>query len=456
MSSCSHFLSIKEALPNTLSPFEKNLAELCLFSYIHYTPLGHNNLNKDKISNINTINIHAIKKTITTKSNDQKILFGENTHYHGLFYKSSPAKNYNSVENIVRKISTLTGKNIFFLERKDFFLFLSSISDSKEIKSILTQWIKNNLLVNIKPYDKVKDPDNSLSIVSEILWQYICSYVFLKKHLNHYSLNSFIITNPYNPVEKSLIALAQSNGIKLLFIPHGLPQASFRENIYDYIFPLTIMDNAWRKFSNAKKIYIPWHESIYYDLPFPSPKKHFNILIFSQLEGAELHLMPELENELIRLVNTLLLIKKYKNHSPNLNINIRFRNARERELFKKKCHVMSCDHDESLFFSCADEQSVINDLSDANCVIGFSSTALLYSQLANIPAIQLTNKNIYNVWPYQLTSKDLIIFTDSETYTQNIEESLLNCISSNYSRKPLFFREFNPSNIELSKGALSD
>ena len=430
-----------------------SLLKIIVFSYIHFDERSLN----FQINNYRKIqsSIYHLKEVVEglfqELPNPLSFRFGETEV--GVILKTSDNVNYQSAYNFVEHLNKINKKEVKILEKERFIE--DAYPGCKRV-----EFLKFNLLAEVEFFlfnifaeeklpgskgDASRFHTKNISKPAINAWFYVISFLaFYKLFEDDFCLLN-VITNPFDPMERALIEASKTQNIKLWFLPHGLPQKSILEDLYDYVSPLTIKDDTWQFFKRAKKVCLPWAEYFRIKQNIETSPPNFSnnkrgVLVISQLEGRDVHQIKDLENGLLKVINSLIYL------NIDYPVTIRVRNQGEKRklenmwntIRRKKINKEYCRHFE-IVLSVGDKSPIEKDYEKAFCVIGFSSTAILYSQAFNIPAIQIISEEIKEIWPYQLTSKDLIVNMDEEDLVKRLKNAVSSCREFSFSRIPIFY-----------------
>ena len=411
-----------EQIYNKISyPGEAGLNRLLLgaiFQFVHYAKLNSNEkLNIDL--EVIKLKLDAIISSGATSSVRNTINLDKHK-YDFVITECINTINYAcATKSVIKYTSTKWKKNSLTIDRQVFNLLWRELKVARDLKDKVFE------LSEILSSGFNKEHYNEK--FKYYLWELISSYlIFL--HIFRINKKCIAITlNPYHSMDLGMIMACKQINRKIWFLPHGLPQRSSYLHDFDYVTPLTISDNQWRNF-NAKFIYLPWCESdgLIVGRYNTSPEtKKYRILFFSQLSGAKLHQTKGLISCAIDTINQLIL------RSDIYSIKIRLRNRDEYDIY---LNSIDCN---KVTISYASEQNIHQDIENNDILMACSSTALLYGQVYNKSIIQITDDNIINTWPYQLTSAARTIHSDKNICHQ-LNIALMDIKANPFNTKLLF------------------
>jgi hypothetical protein len=368
--------------------------------------------------------VELLHDTVSDKNNTSAL----NVHWRPTeitIFESSQSINYKCVSQLIHDIAINTlNTQVNIYNPQAFFTILSKIKIPHRLTVEVRELARNIVFYYSSSFTGlfIKDDEGPFLNENEIydyLWQYFCSYIIFRIYFNHNKKKSFCISQfPYSPLEYGMLMAAKKCGCHRWFVPHGLPQYSMYFHEFDIVSPLTLMDHAWRKF-DASLLYLPWSESqsLKISKPRVRVRRHgLRIVFISQFSGAKLHRVDSLCTSAIDFINLIL------SRSDIENVKIRFRTDKEREKYYPNINSNS-----KLSYSVSTNIDFVSDVEGADCIASCSSTALLYAQALNLPSIQVLDKKIESVWPYNLTGEDRIVHVDG---TEELSIQISNVLHS--------------------------
>jgi len=227
--------------------------------------------------------------------------------------------------------------------------------------------------------------------------------MYLNDKLDENSVRTLTIYSPRSTPENYLLELFNSNKVKKIFVPHGLPQVSSFNMNFDYVLALT-MSKAWREaFPKSKVVHIGWSESFDCSERYRVEnhcKGAKKIQFLSQLTGEKIHRLYGFRSVIEFFIKEALTLE-----NKSYEFDIRLRDEGElldlNPVLRKQV-----DNSDFMNFSFISDYSM--NKSDADLLVSSSSTALLYSQYLNIPALQLTTDRILQHWPFDIVTPDRV------------------------------------------------
>ncbi|HCG5284341.1 glycosyltransferase [Vibrio parahaemolyticus] len=307
-------------------------------------------------------------------------------------------------------------EQVNYLKSKDFIV--SNIDDRFNFKAICSHDLDYDLFKSLSSYKLIETNLLELGVKRSTSESLIAAYIHIGEILKGSKLDVFFVLFPFSPFELLLRTMKDIESFKTVFVPHGLPQKSFTNIDFDYVFSFTNETKLWNQlYPKSMIVQTPWAENFLCSdnkgiLKFNDIK---TITFLSQISGGEVHRIEEFKEIAHRFIRWSVSQTKY-------NVNIRLRNEHEKKALNDEL-VVEVERSDNVQFTTMGQTTL--DCEKSDLLVSVSSTGLLHAQKICASSLQLSTKELVDIWPYNMATKRLFL-EDFNSLDDTIEKLLLN------------------------------